>query len=91
LLTALLTATYMFRLVFMTFHGPSHSASAPQVGPSHSVSETALDHHASHLHDAPPAMALALVVLAIGSVAAGWGRHRRPVSSTSSRRALVLQ
>ena len=26
----------------------------------------------SHLHDAPPAMALALIVLAIGSVAAGW-------------------
>ena len=26
----------------------------------------------SHLHDAPPAMALVLIVLAIGSVAAGW-------------------
>jgi NADH-quinone oxidoreductase subunit L len=61
LLTALLTATYMFRLVFMTFHGPSHSASAPQAGD-----------HGSHLHDAPPAMAIALIVLAVGSVAAGW-------------------
>jgi NADH-quinone oxidoreductase subunit L len=72
LFTALLTAIYMFRLVFMTFHGPSHSAPSPQVGPSHSAAETPVDHHASHLHDAPPAMALALVVLAIGSVAAGW-------------------
>jgi NADH-quinone oxidoreductase subunit L len=57
LLTALLTAAYMFRLVFMTFHGP-------RADHGHG------DH--SHLHDAPPAMAFALVVLAIGSVAAGW-------------------
>ena len=87
LLTALLTATYMFRLVFMTFHGPSHAATAPQVGPSHAAPaphaanaahashEDFSDHsggHGSHLHDAPPAMALALIVLAIGSIAAGW-------------------
>ena len=26
----------------------------------------------SHLHDAPPAMAVALIVLALGSVVAGW-------------------
>jgi NADH-quinone oxidoreductase subunit L len=62
LLTALLTAAYMFRLVFMTFHGPSRSASATHGGHG--------DH--SHLHDAPPAMAAALIVLAIGSVTAGW-------------------
>ena len=30
------------------------------------------EHHGSHLHDAPPAMALALIVLAIGSVVAGY-------------------
>jgi NADH-quinone oxidoreductase subunit L len=29
-------------------------------------------HHAPHLHDAPPAMAIALIVLAIGSVVAGY-------------------
>src|SRR5215208_4359044 len=29
-------------------------------------------HHGDHLHDAPPAMALVLIVLAIGSVAAGY-------------------
>jgi NADH-quinone oxidoreductase subunit L len=61
-LTALLTATYMFRLVFLTFHGERR-------GEAHAHGH---DHGHAHLHDAPPAMAIALVVLAIGSVAAGW-------------------
>ncbi len=43
LLTALLTATYMFRLVFMTFHGPSRFASAPQAGPSGFTSTPQVD------------------------------------------------
>jgi len=62
MLTSLLTAIYMFRLVFLTFHGPSPSATASQAP------------HAEprHLHDAPPAMAIALIVLAIGSVVAGY-------------------
>ena len=75
ILTAMLTATYMFRLVFMTFHGPSPAASAPQVasGAHASVADPS-DHsdHRGHLHDAPPAMAVALIVLAFGSVVAGW-------------------
>jgi NADH-quinone oxidoreductase subunit L len=49
--TALLTAVYMFRLVFLTFHG---------------------DRDGGHLHDAPPSMAFVLIVLAIGSVLAGY-------------------
>jgi len=80
-LTALLTATYMFRLVFLTFHGERRhdvpaaadahghaddSSHRPAIAPSHGHGS------GSHLHDAPPAMALALIVLAIGSVAAGW-------------------
>ena len=72
ILTAMLTATYMFRLVFMTFHGPSH-------GPDRSDHSDHVDHsdpsdlkHGTHLHDAPPAMAVALIVLALGSVVAGW-------------------
>ena len=60
-LTALLTAAYMFRLVFLAFHGPSH-ARADDDGHG----------HAAHLHDAPPAMAVVLIVLAIGSVVAGY-------------------
>ena len=76
ILTSLLTATYMFRLVFLTFHGqrrdeaaaPSHLA--PSDAPSHD-SHAAPSHH-GHLHDAPAAMALALIVLALGSVLAGY-------------------
>ena len=89
-LTSLLTATYMFRLVFLTFHGerahlaPSHAAashSAAHVAPSDPAPSHAyaapphpVPSHGSHshLHDAPPAMAFALIVLAIGSVVAGY-------------------
>ena len=74
LLTSLLTAIYMFRIVFLAFHGKR----AEQAPPVHTqednvAAELARPDHAHHLHDAPPAMAIALVVLAIGSVAAGYG------------------
>jgi NADH-quinone oxidoreductase subunit L len=88
-ITALLTATYMFRLVFLTFWGERrHGAPAahdddghaPAAAHGHAPDDShrhataPLHGHGSgsHLHDAPPAMALALIVLAIGSVAAGW-------------------
>jgi NADH-quinone oxidoreductase subunit L len=77
LLTALLTACYMFRLVFMTFHGPSRTVSHADAG--HEPHGAHGGH--THLHDAPLPMAIALVVLAIGSIAAGWvswgGRFER--------------
>jgi len=61
MLTSLLTAIYMFRLVFLAFYGER----APEpVTSKHS--------HPTHLHDAPPAMALVLIVLAAGSVVAGY-------------------
>jgi NADH-quinone oxidoreductase subunit L len=70
LLTSLMTAVYMFRLVFLAFHGKRAAA------PEHPGAE-----HHQHLHDAPPAMAIALVVLAIGSIVAGYaglgGRFER--------------
>ena len=66
LLTSLLTAMYMFRVVFLTFHGSSRANHG-----GHGAHD-AHGGHRSHLHDAPPAMALALIVLAIGSVGAGW-------------------
>jgi NADH-quinone oxidoreductase subunit L len=73
LLTALLTACYMFRLVFMTFHGPSPSASATQAGrPASATQAGHTSSHSNHLHDAPLPMAIPLVVLAIGSFTAGW-------------------
>jgi NADH-quinone oxidoreductase subunit L len=75
-LTALLTATYMFRLVFLTFWGERRHdapvAADAHSAPSHPHTVAPSHHEHQHLHDAPPAMALALVVLAIGSVAAGW-------------------
>ena len=83
-ITSLLTATYMFRLVFLTFHGERrHDAPAPahpeeeephgHVAPSHGHDTGSHGHGSgSHLHDAPPAMALVLIVLAIGSVLAGY-------------------
>ncbi|MET0167486.1 MAG: NADH-quinone oxidoreductase subunit L [Vicinamibacterales bacterium] len=57
--TSLLTATYMFRLVFLTFHGERRE-------------DAHLTPLASHVHDAPSAMALVLIVLAIGSAVAGY-------------------
>src|SRR5262249_24218023 len=86
---AFLTATYMFRLVFLAFHGerrqPAASAEHPEeeepaaqqgahAAPAHAPHAAPGGHHAhgAHLHDAPPAMALALIVLAVGSVFAGY-------------------
>jgi NADH-quinone oxidoreductase subunit L len=85
-LAAFLTATYMFRLLYMTFFGTrrlaaAHTPSTEHVAPSTSTPHDAHstphdDHHAGHvgghLHDAPAAMAIALVVLAIGAVLAGY-------------------
>jgi len=83
ILTSLLTAIYMFRLVFLAFHGsrapepvkPAHpeeeEPAAHQAHPTH-PSHGAHGAAAAHLHDAPPAMALALIVLAVGSVLAGY-------------------
>jgi NADH-quinone oxidoreductase subunit L len=68
-LTALLTAAYMFRLVFLTFWGERRHDAPVAHGHDHGHGAA---HRDGHLHDAPPAMALALIVLAIGSVAAGW-------------------
>jgi NADH-quinone oxidoreductase subunit L len=78
LITSLLTATYMFRLVFLTFHGPpsparADRASAGQASHGHGTHDQGhRDQGHGHLHDAPPAMAAALIVLALGSIAAGW-------------------
>jgi NADH-quinone oxidoreductase subunit L len=66
--TSLLTAVYMFRLVFLTFHGERAAA-----GHDHGHGGHGHGHgHNGHLHDAPPAMAAALLILAIGSVGAGY-------------------
>ncbi len=56
LVTAGLTAFYMFRAVFLTFHGEFRGT----------------EDQRHHLHESPPVMTLPLVVLAIGAVVAGW-------------------
>src|SRR5437867_4190943 len=70
LATSLLTATYMFRLVFLAFHGARVEESPPAP-------------HRSHLHDAPPAMAFALIVLALGSIAAGYAGVPRALGGSN--------
>ena len=74
--TSLLTATYMFRLVFLTFFGERRHApaAAPARPRRHARAGAPADTAGAraHLHDAPAPMALALIVLAIGSVLAGY-------------------
>jgi len=55
LLTAGLTAFYMFRLIFLTFHGHERFPEETR----------------HHLHESPPSMTLPLVILAILSVVGG--------------------
>ncbi|MBV8356764.1 MAG: NADH-quinone oxidoreductase subunit L, partial [Deltaproteobacteria bacterium] len=56
IVTVGLTALYMFRLLFMTFHGASRVEPAK----------------AHHVHESPPVMAVPLIVLAIFSIIGGW-------------------
>ena len=56
LAAAAMTSFYMFRLVFLTFHGEGRY--------SHEV--------AHHIHESPPAMTVPLILLAILSVGGGW-------------------
>ena len=56
LLTALMTAFYSFRLVFVTFWGPSHVD----------------HHHAAHVHEPDRTITVPLLVLAVLSVVTGY-------------------
>ncbi len=69
---SLLTACYMFRLVFLAFHG--ERAPQPETAGGMAAGDYAASHGAAHghLHDAPRPMAIALVVLAVGAVLAGY-------------------
>jgi NADH-quinone oxidoreductase subunit L len=83
MVTAFLTAVYMFRLLYMTFFGSRRTAPAGHGHDAHGVHagddphgtahhEDARGASKGHLHDAPPAMAIALVVLAVGAIFAGY-------------------
>src|ERR1039457_4511287 len=54
--TALMTAFYMFRLMFLTFHGSARM--------SHEVEH--------HVHESPKSMTIPLVILALCALFAGW-------------------
>jgi NADH-quinone oxidoreductase subunit L len=56
LVTAGLTSFYMFRLIFVTFHGESRLASEKE----------------HHIHESPPVMTIPLIVLAVFSIIGGW-------------------
>jgi NADH-quinone oxidoreductase subunit L len=56
LLTAAMTAFYMWRLMFMTFYGESRAD----------------EHTQAHIHESPASMTVPLGVLALGSILAGW-------------------
>jgi NADH-quinone oxidoreductase subunit L len=56
LVTAGMTAFYMFRQLFMVFHGDCRAD----------------DHAKAHLHESPPVMTVPLMILAAGSIFAGW-------------------
>jgi NADH-quinone oxidoreductase subunit L len=56
IVTAFMTAFYMWRMMYMTFYGDS------RVAPE----------SAAHIHESPPSMTVPLIVLAAGSVLAGW-------------------
>jgi len=74
--TAFMTAFYVFRAVFLTFHGTSR------------VSEEA----AHHLHESPAIMTVPLGLLAAGSIGAGWiglGHWLEPVFR-GTERALTI-
>jgi NADH-quinone oxidoreductase subunit L len=83
MVTSLLTATYMFRLVILAFHGerragahagdhPEEEEPAAQTGHAPHASHHGTHGHGHAPHDAPPSMAIPLIVLAIGSIVAGY-------------------
>lgn len=74
LLTALLTAFYSFRLVFVVFWGPSHAD----------------PHHAAHIHEPSRTMTRPLLILAVFSVLTGYlgiPSFLEPVFSTGQETA----
>jgi NADH-quinone oxidoreductase subunit L len=55
-ITAGMTAFYMFRQLFMVFHGTSRAD----------------EHVKAHIHESPSVMTLPLIILAAGSIFSGW-------------------
>ena len=65
IITVFMTAFYMFRAVFMTFHGEYRGGAEPEHG----------GHGNSHSHgprESPMVMVIPLIILAVLSICAGW-------------------
>jgi NADH-quinone oxidoreductase subunit L len=83
--TALMTAFYMFRLMYLTFYSPSRMS--PEI-----------EHH---VHESPKSMTVPLVILALCSIGAGWlswphslggsANFEKFVEPVFAREAVVLQ
>ncbi|HEX7485718.1 MAG TPA: NADH-quinone oxidoreductase subunit L [Vicinamibacterales bacterium] len=69
---SLLTACYMFRLVFLAFHGDRAPDAATNGASASGGHEASLGPAPGHLHDAPRPMGIVLIVLAIGAVLSGY-------------------
>jgi NADH-quinone oxidoreductase subunit L len=67
-LTAFLTAFYMFRLWFLTFFGEFRGKATR----GHEVPGEEKHAHEGHIHESPQVMLIPLVVLAVLSFAGGW-------------------
>jgi len=64
IITVFMTAFYMFRAIFMTFHGEYRGGAAPEHG-SH-------DDHSHGPHESPLVMVAPLVILAVLAICVGW-------------------
>jgi NADH-quinone oxidoreductase subunit L len=67
LITAAMTAFYMWRLMFMTFWGENRAD----------------EHTRAHIHESPASMTAPLAVLALGSFLAGWIAVPKPFHAPS--------
>ena len=76
LVTAFITAFYMFRLWFLTFfgeyRGPVDADQGHAIHATHSSSHGTHSGHASRIHESPRVMLVPLVILAILSVVGGY-------------------
>ena len=75
LLTAAMTAFYMFRLYFLTFEGECRAD----------------EHTKEHLHESPPAMVIPLVVLAVLAAVGGWTGWPHFIASKLPKGALFFE
>ncbi|MCX6002463.1 MAG: NADH-quinone oxidoreductase subunit L, partial [Chloroflexi bacterium] len=65
IITVFMTAFYMFRAIFMTFHGEYRGGAEPEHG-AHG------DSHSHGPHESPAVMVVPLVILAVLAVCIGW-------------------